>query len=150
MSTQLEEQVEREQQEYEQGQEIEGHERPDEPESEGEPEDGALFDRSQYDREDLAIAKIDGEQIDRIAVKFAGTVFLDRSDPNDVALYNQLKLGRDVTLNIEGKCSGTAAKGATDRDGDLDVIVGERSVKVHTVYRPAGAVDEAEPEQEAA
>lgn len=101
-----------------------------------EPDSDGLFNAADYEREELAINKIDGNQIDRIAIKFAGTVFLDRSDPADVALYNKLRLGNDVTLQIEGKCSGTAAKGATDREGDLDVVVGERTVKVQTVYVP--------------
>ena len=39
---------------------------------------------------------------------------------------------------VEGKCSSTGAKGATDRDGDLDVVVGQRALKVHSVYVPAG------------
>lgn len=41
-------------------------------------------------------------------------------------------------LLIEGRCNQTGAKGATDRDGDLDVIVGQKSVKVHSISRPAG------------
>ncbi len=101
------------------------------------PEGKKLFNDSDYEREDLAIAKVDGNQVDRIAVKFAGEVFLDRSSPADVALYNRLRLGQDVTLMVEGKCSATGAKGATDREGDLDVVVGQRSVKVTTVYIPA-------------
>lgn len=91
----------------------------------------ALFDKSMYDREDLQIAKIDGQSIDRIRVKFAGEVMLDRSEPSDVAVFNALRLGKDVMLTVEAKCSGTGAKGATDRDGDLDVVVGEKSLKVH-------------------
>src|SRR3569833_1306251 len=51
---------------------------------------GELFDRSQYDREDLAIPKVDGQQIDKIRVDFGGSIMLDRSDPADVALYNSL------------------------------------------------------------
>lgn len=102
------------------------------------PEGKRLFDESDYEREDLAIPKIDGNQIDRIAIRFAGEVFLDRSSPEDVALFNKLKLGHDVTLMVEAKCSSTGAKGATDREGDLDVTVGQRAVKVHTVYIPAG------------
>jgi hypothetical protein len=70
----------------------------------------AAFDKSQYDREDLQIAKIDGQSIDRIAIKFTGEIHLDRSDPSDVALYNELKLGRDVALLVEGRCNKTGAK----------------------------------------
>ena len=122
---------------------------PDEPETVGndpedpgtpkpDPEGKRLFNDSDYEREDLAIPKIDGNQIDRIAIRFAGEVFLERTSPEDVALFNKLVLGHDVTLMVEAKCSATGAKGATDRDGDLDVTIGQRSVKVHTVYVPAG------------
>lgn len=103
-----------------------------------------LIDRSQYEREDLAIPKIDGNAVDRIAITFSGTVFLDRSDPADVALFNRLRLQQDVTLMVEGKCSKTGGEGATDRDGDLDVVIGKRNVKVTTVYRPITADTELE------
>lgn len=102
-------------------------------------EQAAAFDPSQYDREDLQIPKIDGQTIDRISIKWSGEVFLDRSDPSDVAVYNALRLGKDVSLLIEAKCSQTAAKGATDRDGDLDVVVGTKGLKVHSLQKPAGA-----------
>lgn len=95
-----------------------------------------LADRSAYEREDLAINKVDGQPIDRIKITFSGSVMVDRSEPADVALYNRLVLQREVTLMVEGKCSGTGAKGATDRDGDLDVEVGEKTVKVTTVHIP--------------
>lgn len=98
------------------------------------PDGKRLFNEADYEREDLAIAKIDGNQVDRIAIKFTGEVFLDRADPEDVALYNRLKLGNDITLRVEGRCNGVTGKGATDREGDLDVVVGQRAVKVHTVY----------------
>lgn len=113
-------------------------ESPTEPETETAGQTAA-FDRSQYDREDLQIQKVDGNTIDRISIKFSGEVFLDRSDPSDVKVYNELRLGRDVQLLVEAKCSSTAAKGATDRDGDLDVVVGTKGIKVHTLRKPAGA-----------
>lgn len=98
-----------------------------------------IIDRSAYEREDLQIPKIDGNTVDRISLKFSGEVFLNRSDPSDVAVYNELRLGRDVGLLIEAKCSSTAGKGATDRDGDLDVVVGTKGLKVHSISKPAGA-----------
>lgn len=106
----------------------------DEPEARDEGKQGALLDRSQYQREDLALQRVDGNDVDRISLKFSGTVFLDRSQPADVALYRKLSLGRDVTLVVEGRCNSTGAAGATDREGDLDVVVGHKGVKVHTVY----------------
>jgi hypothetical protein len=99
----------------------------------------AIIDRTQYEREDLQIPKIDDQTVDRIEIKFTGSIFLDRSDVSDVAVYNELRFQRDVSLLIEAKCSNVAAKGATDRDGDLDVVVGSKTLKVHSLSKPAGA-----------
>lgn len=102
-------------------------------------EQATAFDRSQYEREDLQIPKVDGQSIDRIALKFSGTVFLDRSEPSDVAVYNALRLGRDIEMLIEADCLSTGAAGATNKDGELDVIVGTKGLRVRTLRRPAGA-----------
>lgn len=98
------------------------------------PEGKALFNRDAYEREDLAIAKVDGQQIDKIAVKFTGRILLDRSAPADVALYNRLQMGSEVELRCAGKVTSTGAGWTTNRDGDLDAIVGEKAVKVETVW----------------
>jgi hypothetical protein len=98
------------------------------------PEGKALFDRSQYDKEGFQIPKVDGQSVDRIAVAVTGEIMLDRSDEADVALYNRLALGKEVELRVAGKVQGTGAKGATNRDGDLDVIVGKKTIKVGTVW----------------
>ena len=98
------------------------------------PEGKALFNRDAYDREDLAIPKVDGQQIDKIAVKFTGRILLDRSAPADVALYNRLQMGADVELRCAGKVTSTGAGWTTNREGDLDAIVGEKAVKVETVW----------------
>ncbi len=96
--------------------------------------DGALFDRSQYEREGLAIKNVDGNAIDRIGLKFGGTITLDRSNEDDVALYNRLRLGQDVTLRVEARCAGTGAKEKADADGHLELVLGEKALRVHTVY----------------
>jgi hypothetical protein len=101
-------------------------------------QDGELFDKSQYEREDLQLPKVDGEGTDKIAIKFSGTVLLDRADPADVALMRSMKLGNDVTLNVEASVSAKAHKFTTSREGELDAVVLEHNARVHTVYRPAG------------
>lgn len=98
------------------------------------PEGNGLFDRSQYEREDLAIPKVDNQPIDKIAVKFAGRVMLDRSDPADVALFNKLVLGKEVELRCSGKVSRVGTGWATNREGDLDAVVGERQLHVDSVW----------------
>lgn len=96
--------------------------------------DGGLFDADRYKDPALAIPNVDGESIDRIKLSFTGSIFLDRSAPADVALYNKLRFGKEVTLAVEGRCNDTGAKGATDREGNLDVVVGRKSIKITTVY----------------
>jgi hypothetical protein len=96
----------------------------------------ALFDRSNYDNPELALPKVDGEGTDKIALKFSGTVFLDRMDPADVELMRNMKLGNDVTLMIEGKCAKKGWGFTTDREGELDVVKLEHAVNVHSVYKP--------------
>lgn len=95
---------------------------------------GALFDRSQYDREDLQIAKIDGQTVDKIRIDFTGSIMLDRSDPADVALFNRIHLTGDCELRVAGKVSGFGGGYTTGKEGDLDAIVGRKTVKVTTVY----------------
>lgn len=99
----------------------------------------ALFDKSIYEREELQLPKVDGEATDKIAVKFSGTVLLDRTAPADVALMRKMKLGGDITLQVEAKCAGKGHKFTTSREGELDAIVFEHGVRVHTVYVPAAA-----------
>jgi hypothetical protein len=99
------------------------------------PED-ALFDKSHYDDPELALPKVDCEGTDKIALKFSGTVFLDRMDPRDVELMRNMKLGNDVTLMIEGKCSKKGWGFTTDREGELDVVKLEHAVTIHSVYKP--------------
>ena len=101
-------------------------------------QEDALFDKAKYDDPELALPKVDGEGVDRIAIKVTGTVFLDRSDPRDVDLMRRMKLGSDVTLMVEGRVSKKAHGFTTDREGELDVIKLEHAINVHTVYRPAG------------
>lgn len=99
-----------------------------------EPQDGELFNASDYDREDLAIAKVDGNQIDRIKIKFAGSVMLDRSNPADVALFNRLRLNQELELRVAGKVTGIGTGFTTGKDGDLDATVGSKTIKVDTVW----------------
>lgn len=102
------------------------------------PKGESLFDASDFDREDLQIPKVDGFQIDRIAIDFGGGVMLDRSEPTHVELYNRIRMGQSLEAWVEVKGAGTGAKPATNRDGDLDVIVGKKTLRVEAlrIIRP--------------
>lgn len=92
------------------------------------------FDPAMYEDPDLRIDKIDGQNVQQIAVAFSGRVMLDRANPDHVRLYNSLTIGRDVELRVSAKSLGLIGKGATNREGDLDVLVGTRALKVDTLY----------------
>lgn len=95
----------------------------------------AAFDRGQYELEGLQIPKVDGQSIDKIAVKFSGRVMLDRSNEADVAMFNRLRLGQDVELRISAKVSNSGGAGyTTSKEGDLDAIVGSKTVTVESVW----------------
>ena len=96
----------------------------------------ALFDRDAYQDPKLRIPKIDGQEVDKIALAFSGRILLDRKSPDDVALIRKMALGRDATLRVEAKVSGKKHAFTTDKEGDLDVDVLEHALKVETVYMP--------------
>lgn len=88
------------------------------------------------DTKQLHLPGIDGHRVGKIAVSVSGRVFLDMDNPNDVALFKNLTLGKDVSLTIEGKVAKKIGEFTTDKDGDLDVVQEHRRIKVHTVYVP--------------
>lgn len=94
----------------------------------------ALFDKTRYDDPELRITKVDGQGIDKIRIGFAGSVLLDRSNPKDVELYNRLTLGKECELRVSGKVSKVSTGWTTNREGDLDAIVGERVCKIESVW----------------
>lgn len=95
----------------------------------------ALFDPADYDKPGLQIPKVDGHAIDRIALDFTGSVMLDRSEPAQVELYN--RVGRmersSMELWIEARWGGTSGKPATNRDGENDIIVGRKGLRVDSI-----------------
>ena len=105
-------------------------------------EQAAAFDKSEYDSPALALPYVDDQPIDRIAVKFAGTIFLDRSDPNDIRLFRTLKLGRERDLKVTVRVGQNSGGWVTNQEGDLDVVVGTKSLKVIGLDIPAGDLDD--------
>lgn len=98
------------------------------------PEGKALFDRSQYQDPTLRIDQVDGQDVDKIWLKFTGRVALDRTDPGDVALFNKARLGAELWLRVSGKGARVGTGFTTSKGGDLEAVVGEREVRIDTVY----------------
>jgi hypothetical protein len=57
----------------------------------------AIFDATSYD---LPIPSQDGHKADRLAISFSGGVELDRTSEEDLALVDELTLGKEVTLSV--------------------------------------------------
>lgn len=54
------------------------------------------FPASDYDSPALRLDYVDGHKVDKISIRFAGSVDLDRNNPEHVALIRALKIGADV------------------------------------------------------
>jgi hypothetical protein len=88
--------------------------------------------------EQLALPKIDGQSVDRIEIKFSGSIRLDRSDPADVALYRRFMLGKEVDLRIVGTAAGKDHKISYDEDCYPGEVTGIAKLKLTSVFRPLG------------
>lgn len=100
----------------------------------GPPPDEGKAPKAAVPPEQLALPLIDGKAIDKLRVSVSGSIMLDRHDPADVELFRKLRLGEDVTLQVEAKVGGKLTSFTTNKDGDLDAVVGDAKLKVHTVY----------------
>ena len=94
----------------------------------------ALFDRDAYQAPGLRIDQVDGQEVDKIKIKFSGSVSLDRTKANDVSLFNRIRLGKEVELRVSGKGARVGTGYTTSKGGDLEAVVGEREVRIDTVY----------------
>ena len=54
------------------------------------------------DRDQPTLPGFEGFQVDAIEVAFTGTLALSMHEPDDVALFEQLTMGADVSLRVEG------------------------------------------------
>ena len=66
-------------------------------------DEDAIFDASSYD---LPIPKLDGHKADRLVLSFGGSVELDRTLEDDLALIERLHLGEDVNLSVTATVAG--------------------------------------------
>lgn len=99
------------------------------------PQGKKLFDPAQFDSPALRLDQVDGEDVQKIAAKFSGTVWLDRSNPDHVTLIRDLRLGQTVTLQVEALVGPPIPGSTTNREGDLDVLSLSRKFDVQTLYK---------------
>lgn len=89
------------------------------------------FDASVYD---LPIPLADGIRADRLRLQITGTIELDRTSEEDLALFEALRLGRDIELPLVATCVGKPQQFTPSEDGPGVVTVGA-ILKAHTLRR---------------
>lgn len=67
-----------------------------------------------------------------IRIGFSGTIDLDPTLEEDLALYERLSLGRPVSLTVHGYTSAKQGSYKEDAEGEV-TVTGKAVVKVHSV-----------------
>lgn len=95
------------------------------------------FDAGKYDDPALALDRVDGKAVDGIAIRFSGTVTLDRKNREHVALYRKLILGREVDLGelmpLTGRVVNKPTRQVLDANGYVSDVAQAAVIKVTDV-----------------
>jgi hypothetical protein len=75
----------------------------------------------------------DGHAVDKLEVRFTGRVALDPDDPKHRELYNDLKLGKEVTCTVQGAVVARPHEANLDAEGFVSSVVGACGVRVHSI-----------------
>lgn len=63
---------------------------------------GEVLAAPEEDTRQLRLPMFEGYKLDIIEVGFSGSVTLDLQDPNDLAFFQELRLGRAVDMHVSG------------------------------------------------
>ena len=89
---------------------------------------GQAFDTAAFE---LPIPRLDGQRADRVILSFGGSLELDRTSEEDLALIDSMLLGRDVKLTISANVAGKGFSCQVRDDGDT---TGYRvQLRVHSI-----------------
>lgn len=92
---------------------------------------GELFDSGSY----VDVPVIDGQATDALVIAFGGSIKYEASDRAGQDLFNDLRLGKSVTLRVEGvvvdKKGGYKVNAAEE-----EIVTGTARIKVETLYLP--------------
>lgn len=85
-------------------------------------------------KEQTVIPVIDGQVIDRFQLSFTGNVELDPTDEDDLALINEVKLGRTLVVSVRVNAD-TAGGGKVNRDraGFVKSVTGKAAATATSV-----------------
>lgn len=110
-------------------------------------EQEAAFDASQYDDPELKLDYIDGKPVDRIVVRFAGSVELDRHNRESVELFRRFQLGHRIDFNQMPPLSAVVkqkpSRQVTDASGTIGDVVTTAVLSIDTIGGLGSPVKEA-------
>lgn len=82
---------------------------------------------------DMPAITIDESNPTQITIAFAGSVVLDRSQADDVKLYNQLVAGKLFDLNVSGLVKGAKTSHRRDSEGNIDAVAQTKSLVIGSI-----------------
>jgi len=88
------------------------------------------FDSTPYR---LDIPEVDGVDAEKIIIAFAGSVELDISNEGDLALFNGLRLGREIDMRVAGVVADKPSPLKVAKDGS-QTMIRKAKISVHTVH----------------
>jgi len=68
-----------------------------------------------------------------ITIAFSGSITLDRSQKDDVDLYNRLKSGKVFGLNVSGFCKGPKTAHRRDNEGNVHAVMQTKSLVIDSI-----------------
>lgn len=117
------------------------------------PDQEPAFDAAQFDDPALKLEYVDGKKVDKISVRFAGTVELTRSNPEHVALYRRLALGKEIDFadmpQLSGMVTNKPNRQVRDGNGYVSDVHQTAVITITDIGGFAGASNgQVEPESE--
>lgn len=115
------------------------------------PETSELFDGAEYDDPKLRLPYVDEKPVDKISIRFSGTVDLDRMNPDHVELYRRFTLGHKIVLgDVAGIVLNKPSRQVRDKEGYVSDVAQTAVLSVESVggigapasQEPAAASDE--------
>ena len=82
---------------------------------------------------EMPAIEIDESNPTAVSIAFSGSVTLDRSQADDMALYNKLKHGKLFDLHVSGLVKGSKKTHRRDNDGNVDAIVETKSLVIDSI-----------------
>lgn len=86
-----------------------------------------LFDTTKYQ---VPFQQADGHDVTDLVLRLAGTLKLNRNDPDHVALIDSLTLGRNVELRVFASVEGKAQ--SVRFQGDDEIVTYTVGVRLHS------------------